>query len=167
MNFNQGDCVVHRRFGIGTIVSIEEMNFTSNKPRRFFRINFLNTTVWIPVNDTSKGGLRPITSKNQLTRYREVLKSQPITLDIDFRRRKIELENRMDKGSFQGLCEVIRDLNAFNLKKSLNYTEKNILSQTRKALVLEWSTASGITPIEALSEINGCLYKGSQSSHHV
>ncbi len=167
MNFNQSDRVVHHTFGIGVVVSIEEMSFGSPEPRLFYRVGFLKTTVWVPVDDLSKGGLRPVTPKDHLAQYRAVLKSSPVTFDSDFRKRQIELEKRMDKGSFQGLCEVIRDLDALDLEKPLSYTEKKLLKRTWDALVLEWSAASGVTDLEALSEINGYLSKGRQGSYNV
>lgn len=167
MNFNQGDRVVHHSFGIGVVVSVDEMDFASTEPRRFYRVDFSNTTVWVPVDDYSKGGLRPITPQDHLARYRNVLQCPPATLDSDFRKRQIELEKRMDKGSFQGLCEVIRDLDALDIEKPLSYSERKLLEQTREALVLEWSTASDLTHLEAMSEINECLYKGRQDSSNV
>ncbi len=165
MNFNQGDQVVHHTFGIGTVVSIEEMNMTGSEARMFYRIGFLNSTVWVPVDDTSKGKLRPITPQGQLAQYRAVLQSTPVSLDGDFRKRQIELEERLDKGSLQGLCEVIRDLDALDIEKPLSYSEKRLLKQTREALVVEWSATGGLTHNEALSEINGCLDKGRKGSN--
>lgn len=162
MNLNKGDRVVHSTFGIGKVVTIEAMSLNSAEPRMFYRIDFIKTTIWIAVGEPSTGRLRPITPKSQLDQYRAVLKTSPATLDDDFRKRRIELEKRMDGGSFRGLCEVTRDLNALNSQKPLNYSEKKFLEQTQDALVLEWSTASEITRVEAMSEINGCMSKGKQ-----
>ena len=162
MSFNQGDHVVHKTFGVGVIESIEGMIFAGTEPRSFYRVDFAKTTVWVPVDDPSIGGLRPITPKSQLARYRALLKSSPVTLDSDYRKRRIELEKRKDRGSFQGLCEVIRDLNALDAEKPLNYSENKFFRQTREALVLEWSEASGISRSEAMSEIDGCLFMGRQ-----
>jgi RNA polymerase-interacting CarD/CdnL/TRCF family regulator len=143
------------------------MNFASTESRRFYRMDFFNTTVWVPVDNQSRGGLRPIIPKGHLAQYRAVLKCPPVSLDSDFRKRRTELEKRMDKGGFQGLCEVIRDLDAFDVEKPLSYSEKNLLKQTREALVREWPTTSGVTDIEALREINGCLFKGRKVLHNV
>lgn len=167
MNFNQGDQVVHQNFGVGVVVSIEGMNFSGSQPRLFYRVEFMKTTVWVPVGNQPESSLRPITPKNHLARYRTVLKSSPVGLDRDFRKRQIELEKRIDRGTFQGLCIVMRDLSALNTRKPLNYYEKTLYKQTREALLLEWSAISGLSHAEAASEIDGCLYKGRLNSANV
>jgi CarD family transcriptional regulator, regulator of rRNA transcription len=166
MNFNLGDRVVHHTFGIGMVVSIELMNFATPEPRDFYRVDFNKTTIWIEVAESSKSRLRLITPKSHLAQYRAVLKSSPVCLDHDFRKRQVELQKRMDAGSFKGLCEVTRDLNALNITRPLSFSEKKLLEETREALALEWSTASETTQKEALSEINGCLYKGRQGARN-
>jgi RNA polymerase-interacting CarD/CdnL/TRCF family regulator len=157
MNFNEGDRVVHKNFGVGIVVSIEGMNLSSNGLHLFYRVDFLRTTVWVPVGNQPEGGLRPITPKGHLDRYRALLKSSPVLLNDDFRKRQSELEKRMDRGTFQGLCEVIRDLKAFSDEKSLNYYERTLFKQSREALVSEWSVTSGLSQSETLGEIDGCL----------
>lgn len=167
MNFNLGDHVVHRTFGLGIVMSIEGMELAGTGPGLFYRVDFIKTTVWVPVDDLSKSGLRPVTPKGQLAQYRDLLKSSPVTLDKDYRKRQIELEKRREGGTFQGLCEVIRDLTALNVEKPLNSYEKKLFNQTREALVLEWSATSGISRNEAMSDIDGCLYKGRQGPYRV
>lgn len=160
MNFNIGDCVVHKNFGVGIVVSIEGMRLSAEGPHLFYRVDFSRSTVWVPVGHQPEGGLRPITPKNQLYRYRALLKSSSVSLGDNFRKRRIELEKRMDQGTFQGLCEVIRDLTALNAAKSLNYYEKTLFRQSREALVSEWATTSGMSQSETMGEIDGCLELG-------
>lgn len=167
MIFNQGDRVVHRGFGVGIITSIEMRNLAGEKPRLFYRVDFSKTTVWVPVGDLSKSRLRPVTPMAQLAQYRALLGSRPVSLDADFRKRQVELEKRIDTGTFQGMCEVIRDLNALETEKTLNSYEKALFKHTREALIVEWSETSGLTHFEAMSEIDGCLYQGRQSSANV
>jgi len=160
MNFKKGDRVVHKKFGLGTVVSIECMNLSGNGQRLFYRVDFFKTTVWVPVVNPPEGGLRSITPKSHLNRYRALLKSSPVSLDGDFNQRRSELVKRMDMGTFQGLCEVIRDLNGLNAEKPLNQFEKKLLKLTREALVIEWSLTSGVSQSETLEEIDGCLEHG-------
>ncbi len=157
MNFNTGDRVVHKNFGVGIVISIEGINLSSNGPHLFYRVDFFRTTVWVPVGNQPEGGLRAITPKGQLDRYRAMLKSPPVSLNDDFRKRQSELEKRMDRGTFQGLCEVIRDLKALSAKKPLNYYERTLFKQSRETLVSEWSITSGLSQSETMGEIDGCL----------
>ena len=57
MNFNRGDQVVHRDFGVGTVVTIELMSFSHNQLRLFYRVEFLKTTIWVPVSEASDNRL--------------------------------------------------------------------------------------------------------------
>jgi RNA polymerase-interacting CarD/CdnL/TRCF family regulator len=149
---------------VGTVQSIEGMNFSGNQPRLFYRVEFAKTTIWVPVGNQPSGGLRPVTPKSQLYRFRDLLKSPPRPLNSDFRQRQKELENRVESGSCEALCETIRDLSAWNRQKPLNNYERELLRQLRSALAAEWSVASGLDINEALDEIDGYLLKGRQSA---
>lgn len=165
MNFHPGEQVVHRNFGVGTVLSIEGMNFTGNQPRTYYQVEFYRTTVWVPVGKQPSGGLRPITPKNQLHRYRALLKSSPTKRDDDFNIRKNSLENLIVHGTFQALCEVVRDLNAWHWLKPLNSYENTLLKQAHTSLAKEWSVTSGISIDEAFEEIDGCLAKSSENEN--
>jgi RNA polymerase-interacting CarD/CdnL/TRCF family regulator len=157
MNFNTGDRVVHKNFGVGTVVSIESTNLSGDGQGRFYRVDFFKTSVWVPIDNQPEGGLRPITPKGHLDRYRAVLKSSPLSLGVGFHERRSELEKRMGRSTFQDLCEVYRDLNALNAKKPLNNYEKTLFKQTRESLVLEWSMTSGLSQTETIVDIDECF----------
>ena len=163
MNFNQGDLVVHKNFGVGKVKSVEGVDFNESGSRPYYRVDFAATTVWVAVGEQPKGGLRPLTPKAQLKHYRTVLKSAPQALDEQFRKRHAELVSRLEAGSFQAVCEVVRDLSARAARKPLSSYEKNLLAQTRDLLSSEWAVASGLSQAEALSEIETCLLAGRSS----
>jgi CarD family transcriptional regulator len=160
MDFTNGDYVVHPKHGLGTIETVEEMKFTGSSPSMFYRVSFPNTTVWIPVSIERPGGsLRPVTSRQELSSYRKILKSLPAQLEDDFRKRQTELEARLVSGSFRALCEVVRDLSAREAAKNLNNFDANLLRQTRQSLEQEWAAASGCTSKDAAAEIDQLLKK--------
>ena len=163
MNYHQGDFVVHQGFGVGTVVTIETMN-TGDEACQYYRVNFEKTTMWVPVEDHPQGGVRPIIVKDDLDQYRAVLIRPPEPLDGDFRQRQLELEKRMDHGTYSGMCEVMRDLNAQLARRPLTQYEKNLLKHTSKAVISEWSIASGISQDEARTEIEGYISKGQEFS---
>ncbi|HEY5573778.1 MAG TPA: hypothetical protein VIK64_12235 [Anaerolineales bacterium] len=162
MNFSCGDDVVHPKFGVGTVVCIEEMVFSGDGPSVFYRVDFGKTTLWIPVKIPKSRGIRPVTHKRDLARYRSVLKSQPVHLNDNFRKRQVELEDRMDAGTFQSLCEVVRDLSARNREKILSNYELTLLRRTREAMDSEWARASNLPLVDAADEIDALLRKGRQ-----
>ena len=140
------------------MIAIETMNVEAEL-RQFYRVSFDRTMLWVPVAGKSSG-LRPITSKRNLVRFRELLKDSPASLEGDFRQRQLEMTRRIDAGTFQGLCEVVRDLNARLAMKPLNYYETTLLKRSREALIAEWCAVSGCSPDQANDEIDGYLRFG-------
>jgi RNA polymerase-interacting CarD/CdnL/TRCF family regulator len=158
MDYHEGDCVVHQNFGVGTIAGIETRD-NGSESLLYYRVSFDRTTVWVPVENQSRGGLRPLTPKSDLSRYRALLESLPNDLDNDFRKRSLELNERKDSGTYSGMCVVVRDLSARLSKKSISEHEKVLLKRTLDALVTEWSLAGGISTDQARNEIEESLKK--------
>jgi RNA polymerase-interacting CarD/CdnL/TRCF family regulator len=166
MSLKSGDRIVHQKFGVGVIGSIEEIDFNGTGMRPCHRVEFFKNTLWVDVDDPNDGGLRLLTPKNLLNRYRILLTSLPITFDHDYHKRRIELEKEFSQGTFQGLCEVVRDLHAFKNKSTLNTYDKAFYERTLDILVQEWSETSGITPYEAKHEIESILQGGKMRPVH-
>jgi RNA polymerase-interacting CarD/CdnL/TRCF family regulator len=158
MNYHQGDVVVHHNFGVGKVDTVETKT-ADGELRLYYRVSFDKTTVWVPVRNPSKRVLRRITPKRDLFRYRTLLKSTPEMLDTDFYKRQDALEKRVHSGTYQGLCEAVRDLSAHADRKALTYSEKNFLRKSLDALISEWSITSGVSFDEAYNEIDGYLRK--------
>jgi CarD family transcriptional regulator len=162
MEIKHGDYVVHPTFGVGFVESIEDREIGEEGTRTFYRIGFVKTTVWVPVQHPRSGGLRPITPSKDLARYSTLLRSSPAALDNNFRLRQIDLENRLKQGTFQALCEVVRDLSARSWLKSLSSFEATLLKRTRAFLNQEWAATSGKSLEEASIEVEACLAVGKQ-----
>lgn len=159
MEYKPGDFVVHPSHGVGQIVTIEEMEFATQRQSLFYRVGFGKTTIWVQVKN--ERGIRAITSKADLTYYRNVLESPPVSLNSDFRLRQKELETRLQDRSFEILCEVVRDLYALSEERALNNYESNLFRRTSHSLQQEWAVSSGISFEDTTQLINEMLQKGS------
>jgi len=162
MEIKHGDYVVHPTFGIGCVESIEDREIGEEGRRTFYRIGFVKMTVWVPVQHSKDGRLRPVTPLKDLGHYSALLKGSPGALDNDFRQRQIELENRLKPGTFQALCEVVRDLSARSWRKSLSSFDAAILKRTRGFLIQEWAATSGKSLEQANIEVESYLAEGKQ-----
>ena len=167
MLFNVGDFIVHPTYGVGHLVKIEERQFAEEAACLYYQISLPKRQVWIPVAAQETSGLRLAASREELDRYRLVLKSRPTLLSKHYSQRRQELLERLDQGSFQGMCEVVRDLTARNWDQPLSRTDEDTLRQTRKTLYCEWATAAGVSTIEAIHEINALLLISKSDSHAV
>src|SRR5512136_1348514 len=81
MPFKAGDFIVHPTYGVGNIVRLEEKCLVEDQPRWYYVLAVDKSTVWVPVDANNAAGLRAITPKKDLDRYRVVLKGQPGALE--------------------------------------------------------------------------------------
>ncbi len=157
MQLNIGDLVVHPAFGLGHIVEIEEKSLSDEETRPYYKVVRLKHTMWIRVDAQEVTGLRLVTAKSDLDHYRDLLKRPPVLLNTDLQQRHLELVSRLTQGSFQGVCEVMRDLTAWGWREPLNRADTTTLQKTRESLSQEWAAAAGVSTTEAIGEIDSLL----------
>jgi CarD family transcriptional regulator len=163
MQFNVGDFVVHPAYGVGRIVKIEKKQFSERGTRLYYKVALLKNTIWIPVEVQTTIGLRLVTAKSDLDQYRDLLKSSPAPIPKNHHQRHLDLISRLKQGSFQVVCEVVRDLTAWGWRKPLGPTDKATLQKTRERLHQEWATAAGVPITEAIQEIDSLLRTSRQA----
>ena len=165
MQFKVGTAVVHPVYGVGRIVKIEKKQFPDIKVRRYYQIDLSNrNTIWVPVEAQADIGLRLVTTNKDLDQYRRLLKSQPVILDSNDSKRPVALANRLKEGSFQVMCEIVRDLTASDEGKRLGTTNRSLLLKARESLCQEWAVAANISETEATQEIDSLLQTNRQAS---
>jgi RNA polymerase-interacting CarD/CdnL/TRCF family regulator len=164
MQFKVGDFVVHPVYGLGHLVKIEKKQFSEIGARLYYKITLPRSTIWIPVEAQATLGLRLVTAKSDLDHYRDLLRSRPVPLHKDHRQRHLELVSRLNQGSFQVVCEVVRDLTACAWRKPLNRTDTVTLKKTQESLYQEWATAAGLSITEAIREVTSLLRATQQAS---
>ena len=157
MPFKVGDLVVHPVYGVGHITTIEKKQFSELEAYLYYQIAFPKSQIWVPIEAQAAIGLRLVTARGDLETYRDLIKSRPVLLNSDLPKRHVELASRLKEGSFQTMCEVVRDLTASGWQKPLGATAKAILRKTQEKLYQEWATAAGISIAEATQEIGALL----------
>lgn len=160
MPFKIGDVVVHPAYGLGAIVKIEEREFSDKGARLYYQVTLSKSTLWIPVKAAGGTGLRLATAGSELDQYRHLLKSSPVPLHQNHTQRQVDLASRLKEGSFQAMCEVVRDLTARGRGKPLGALDNATLQKTRESLFQEWATAAGVAPAEATKEVESLLRHG-------
>lgn len=164
MPYQVNDCVVHPAHGVGYVVALAVQCFFDAEARLYYEIAIQRNTVWVPVDTGVASGLRPVTPKSELARYRSVLRSRPIPLAQDYHQRRIDILSHLKAGLFQNLCEVVRDLSARRWLKPLNEVDSSTLRKTREGLCLEWAAAEGVSLADATQEIEALLLEGRQAN---
>jgi RNA polymerase-interacting CarD/CdnL/TRCF family regulator len=162
MPFKVGDQVIHIRHGLGQVTNLAVKQFVQGEKRPFYEISFPGSTLWVPFS-LNTSGVRKLSEKSEIERCRRVLKAPPAALKDDFRLRQIELNDHLKEGTLTARCEVVRDLTAHGWHKSLSGSIAVFLQTTLDVLGQEWAAVEGITPAEAITEIQSLLEKGKRA----
>jgi len=163
MLFQVDDPVVYPSCGIGRIVALVTKTFFEAEARLYYEVAIQKSTVWVPVDAGPASGLRSLTSKSELARYRNVLRSRPVTLTPNPHQRRLDILSRLKAGSFQDLCEIVRDLTAQNWRKALGEADKLSLRKAREGLCQESAIVDGVSLLQAMEEIEALLLEARQT----
>lgn len=159
MPIEVNDWVVHPQCGVGRVVKQEVREFGPGAAQRYYVISIAKGTMWVPVEGPPTG-LRKLTSKAELEKYRRILRGRPEPLAMDSRQRQISLSGRLKDGLLQTRCEVVRDLTAHCWHKSLNESSSILLRSAHEVLCAEWAVSEGLSPMEASQEVEALLLEG-------
>ena len=160
MEFKTGDDVVHPNFGVGNIVKMEERELATSGLRWYYVLAIGTATVWMPVQADGSTTLRAVTRRQDLEQYRTVLSSQPTLLNRDYKKRHLDLIERLTHSSFQVICEIVRDLSALGWDKPMGETDSTLLKKIHGNLRREWAASTGQSPQEAIQEVEALLKAG-------
>ena len=162
MNFHKGDMVMHWMHGIGQIVNLEERALAGSKTI-YYVVEIRDMTVWVPADSKVGNRLRPLTPKDQFEKVLGILSSPSETLPEDRLERKNRLQELLQDSRPELLCQVIRDLTAYQkqLGKPMGDNDQMILKQARNTLLGEWEFIFSITRGQAEHELHRLLTSAS------
>jgi RNA polymerase-interacting CarD/CdnL/TRCF family regulator len=158
VNFHSGDTVMHWTYGIGQIVNLEERALAGSKTI-YYVVQVRDMTVWVPADSKVRSRLRSPTPKPRFQHLLAVLSSPSEPLPEDRLERKTRLLELLQDGRPESLCQVIRDLSAYQkqLGKPMNDNDQMILKQSRNTLLGEWEFVLSITHAQAEYELHRLL----------
>lgn len=143
--------------GVGTVKTLSKQSFTGAKAQNYYEVTNPRITVWVPIGEQGSTVLRQVASKNSLASCRRLLKSRPVPLGKNPKRRKREIESRSEAKLLPALCKLVRDLWAESRQKPLGRVESDLFRKKFKALCEEWAASEGVPLQTALSEIESLL----------
>jgi RNA polymerase-interacting CarD/CdnL/TRCF family regulator len=156
MDFQIGDTVIHRVHGFGKIVSIEEMmNAGIIQPCYVVEIELMK--LWVPVEKASEGSLRFPAKRNQFRALFNILRAPGESLPDQQYQRQMELRQRTQNRTLEGLCHVIRDLTDRSRHHTLNQNDSQVLYRAKESLLDEWVISQGTLRSDASRELDELL----------
>jgi RNA polymerase-interacting CarD/CdnL/TRCF family regulator len=158
MNFHKGETVMHRTHGIGQITNLEERALSGSKTI-YYVVQVRDMTVWVPADSKVESRLRSPTPKPRFQQALNVLSSPSQPLPEDRLERKTHLLELLKGGRPESLCELIRDLSAYQKQqiRPMNDNDQMILKQSRNTLLGEWAFVLSITQAQAERDLHHLL----------
>lgn len=158
MEFKVGDKVVYPNHGVGVIEQVARRSI-GDVESKFYCLRILSTdsTVMVPVDNTTAVGLRKVLSRRQMTNVMKVLKNQEVTTYNDWKGRFQANSEKMRSGDIRAVAEVLKSLTVLNEVKPLSYRERRMLDRARFLLVSELAEASGKESGEIEGKIDSAL----------
>ena len=156
MNFHTGDMVMHWTYGIGQIVNLEERALSGSK-MLYYTVHVQDMTVWVPADNKVASRLRSPTPKLKFQQILMILSEPSDPLPGDRLERKTHLQERMKDSSVESLCQVIRDLSAYQTVRPLNDHDTTVLKHCLKTLLGEWEFVLSVTHAQANLELHRLL----------
>jgi CarD family transcriptional regulator len=142
--FRIGAKVVYPGHGVGLIEGIEEKSI-QGFAREFFMLRILenNMMIMIPTDNVASLGLRPLMSKETVSKVYRILRTKkPIGDLTHWNRRYREYHEKIKTGSILEIAKILRDLLALKSEKELSFGERAMLDTARNLLVKELAIAS-------------------------
>lgn len=158
MDFNIGDRVIHKAYGSGEILQLDEKH-VEGKTQTFYIVQTSNLTLWVPVEveDESVPSLRYVTPPEQFKALFKILGGKAQELPEDRMERKALLQERLKDGSLALICRVVRDLHELSKAKKLNDHDTSTMERARGFLLDEWAIAFAIPLQQAEKELQDLL----------
>lgn len=158
MDFKVGDKVVYPNHGVGVIEEVKRRAI-GDIESRFYCLRILSTdsTVMVPVDNTTVVGLRKVLTKREVTRVVKALRDGEVTTYDDWKGRYQANSDKMRTGDIKAVAEVLKSLTMLNEVKPLSYRERKMLDRARFLLTSELAEASGKTEEEVETQIDDAL----------
>ncbi len=153
--FKVGEKVVYPAHGVGVI---EEMTTRkiSGAEARFYSLRIIDSDmkILIPTTKAKSVGLRPVISKDMVTKVYKVLREKRVEVDqATWNRRYREYTEKIKTGSVLEIAAVLRDLFMLKGDKELSFGERKMLDTARNLLVKELAIAKASTEEKIMEEL--------------
>lgn len=156
MNFQVGDQVVHKIYGLGEIIQLDEKKL-AGQAEKYYRVQIRDLTLWVPVSTASEGSLRFLTPASEFDDLFAILSSPGQPLADDRLVRKLQLVDQLKDGRLDSICRAVRDLTCHRRTKRMNENDKAVLERAVDFLLEEWAVALSISTAAAWKNLNYLL----------
>jgi len=141
--FEVGQLAVYPAHGVGRIESVERREIGGSE-QKFYIMRILENEmiIMVPTANAEQVGLRPIITKNDVSKVFGILKDRDVTIESQtWNRRYRDYMKKIKTGSVFEVAQVLRDLFLLKTDKELSFGERKMLDTAHSLLIKELSIA--------------------------
>jgi RNA polymerase-interacting CarD/CdnL/TRCF family regulator len=152
MMYQIGDQVVHRVYGLGEIIQLDEKTL-SGHTHPYYVVRNRDLTLWVQVNDDDTSSLRLPTPISDFEKLFAILRSPGQPLSTDRFERRTQLADQIKDGKLTSVCGVVRDLVFRQRTQKMNDNDTAVLERAQNFLLNEWAHSLSIPIYQAKREL--------------
>lgn len=158
MGFKVGEKLVYPNHGVGVIENIQQSLVDgSSHPCYHFRLLANNSRVMVPVGNSDRIGLRPLTRRQEVGSVFRVLENSPAAPTTDWKGRYKQNLDKMKSGRLTEIADVLKNLSWVQKQKALSFREKKMYERARFLIVSEIAQINGLPEAEVEGEVEKAL----------
>ena len=154
LQYSVGDFIVYPSHGVGEITAIQTFEIAEEKLEMYNVIfDKEKMTLKIPTIKAREIGIRKVSSRNEMKKTLEILKSKAKIRRTMWSRRAQEYEAKINSGILIELTEVVRDLFRNSNQPEQSYSERQLYESARDRLAREVAVVEKTDDIKAVEKI--------------
>lgn len=158
MEFNVGDKVVYPSQGVSVVESITDEELAGTSMNCYtLRLLSTDSKVVVPVVNSERVGLRPLSEKDAVSGSLEKLRSGETEGAEDWKDRYRANLERIKTGDLDEIVDVLRCLAEVAGRKTLSFRERKMYDHARQLLVVEVAVVQGREIPDVEKEVDDSL----------
>jgi len=154
--FQVGDQVVHRVYGLGEIIQLDEKTLSGHTDP-YYVVRIRDLTLWVQVKDDDSSSLRFPTPVSDFEKLFAILRSPGQPLSPDRFERRTQLADQIKDGKLTSVCSVVRDLVFRRRTQKMNDNDSAVLERAKNFLLNEWAYSLSIPIYQANRDLYDLL----------
>jgi CarD family transcriptional regulator len=156
--FKIGDRLVYPNHGVGVVETIQE-SLLEGSPAPCYQLRLLgnNSRVMVPVGNSDRIGLRPLTRRKDVGSVFRVLENATLPPSGDWKGRYKQNLDKMRSGRLTDIADVLKNLTWVQKQKALSFREKKMYERARYLIVSEIAQINGLPEGEVATEVEKAL----------
>ena len=165
LQYSVGDFIVYPSHGVGEITAIQTFEIAEEKLEMYNVIfDKEKMTLKIPTIKAKEIGIRKVSSRNEMKKTLEILKTKAKIRRTMWSRRAQEYEAKINSGILIELTEVVRDLFRNSNQPEQSYSERQLYESARDRLAREVAVVEKTDDIKAIEKIEIILNEATRKT---